>query len=181
MAAFKDNTMVISYCESLTIDEKNRLLMQDLREWIDIYGTGKWDTDYVNDGMKEVSETMCINNTIANASSAVFRKGDYYNIMEEAKRYRLAGDWYTYMGILRLGKISYCKQSLNYHRMQEKSVTLTTNAHKEFDEIVSLQNFAMNYFDVKEETKELIYERRAKKRRQLGLQGYHAVDYCSRI
>lgn len=77
--------------------------------------------------------------------------------MEEAKRYRLAGDWYTYMGILRLGKISYCKQSLNYHRMQEKSVTLTTNAHKEFDEIVSLQNFAMNYFDVKEETKELIY------------------------
>lgn len=36
--------------------------------------------------------------------------------------------------------------------------------------IVSLQNFAMNYFDVKEETKELIYERRAKKRRQLGLQ-----------
>ena len=181
MPAFKDNTMVISYCESLTIDEKNRLLMQDLREWIDIYGTGKWYTDYVNDGMKEVSETMCINNTIANASSAVFRKGDYYNIMEEAKRYRLAGDWYTYMGILRLGKISYCKQSLNYHRMQEKSVTLTTNAHKEFDEIVSLQNFAMNYFDVKEETKELIYERRAKKRRQLGLQGYHAVDYCSRI
>ena len=181
MPAFKDNTMVISYCKSLTIDEKNRLLMQDLREWIDIYGTGKWDTDYVNDGMKEVSETMCINNTIANASSAVFRKGDYYNIMEEAKRYRLAGDWYTYMGILRLGKISYCKQSLNYHRMQEKSVTLTTNAHKEFDEIVSLQNFAMNYFDVKEETKELIYERRAKKRRQLGLQGYHAVDYCSRI
>lgn len=39
---------------------------------------------------------------------------------------------------------------------------MTTNAHKEFDEIVSLQNFAMNYFDVKEETKELIYERRAK-------------------
>ena len=36
-------------------------------------------------------------------------------------------------------------------------------------------------FDVNEETKELIYERRAKKRRQLGLQGYHAVDYCSRI
>ena len=48
--------------------------MQDLREWIDIYGTGKWDTDYVNDGMKEVSETMCINNTIANASSAVLEK-----------------------------------------------------------------------------------------------------------
>ena len=31
MPAFKDNTMVISYCESLTIDEKNRLFAKVIR------------------------------------------------------------------------------------------------------------------------------------------------------
>ena len=85
------------------------------------------------------------------------------------------------MNILRLGKIAYCKESLNYHRMQNKGVTLTTNAKKEFDEIVSLQSYAMKHFDITEEVKEKIYERRATKRRQLGLQGYHAVDYYSSI
>lgn len=181
MKAFDDPEVVISYSESLTMNEHNQLLMKDLREWIDIYQIGKWNQNYVNDGKEEVAETMCINNTLANASSAVFRKGDYFDILERAKSYRLAGDWYTYMCILRLGKIAYCRDSLNYHRMQSKSVTLTTHPEREFDEIVSLQNFAMKYFDITEETKEKIYERRARKRRQLGLQGYHAVDYHSSI
>lgn len=181
MKAFDDKEVVISYCESLTMNEQNQLLMKDLREWIDIYQTGKWNKDYINDGQKEVAETMCVNNTLANASSAVFRKGSYYDILEKAKVYRLAGDWYTYMCILRFGKIAYCKDSLNYHRMQSKSVTLTTHPEREFDEIVSLQNFAMNYFDITDETKEKIYERRARKRAQLGLQGYQAVDYHSSI
>ena len=181
MEGFKNQDVVISYCESLTMDESNRLLMSDLREWIDIYHTGKWNKSYINDGTNEVSDVMCINNTLANVSSAVFKKGDYHNILEEAKKYRLAGDWYTYMNILRLGKIAYCKESLNYHRMQNKGVTLTTNAKKEFDEIVSLQSYAMKHFDITEEVKEKIYERRATKRRQLGLQGYRAVDYYSGI
>lgn len=181
MKGFKDSEVIISYCESLTMDEDNRMLMPNLREWIDIYQTGKWSESYINDGNNEVATAMCINNTLANVSSAVFKKGDYHYILEEAKKYRLAGDWYTYMNILRLGKIAYCKESLNYHRMQDKGVTLTTNAEKEFNEIVSLQSFAMKNFDITEEVKEKIYERRATKRRQLGLQGYHAVDYYSGI
>lgn len=169
MEGFEDDEVIISYCESLTIDEKNVLLMGDLRVWIDIFNTGKWDNNYVKDGKEEVAETMCINNTIANVSSAVIKNGDYYDVLENAKAYKLAGDWYTYMNILKRGKIAYFKESLNYHRMQSQGLTLSTSHEKEFEEIVRLQDFAMENFDISEDVKNKIFERRERERIRFGL------------
>ena len=169
MKGFDDEEVVISYCESLTIDENNVLLMGDLRVWIDIFNTGKWDNDYVKEGKEEVAETMCINNTIANVSSAVIKNGNYNNILEKAKEYKLAGDWYTYMNILKYGKIAYFKESLNYHRMQTQGLTLSTSHEKEFEEIVRLQNFAIENFDITDEVKEKMFERRERERVRFGL------------
>ena len=107
MKGFEDPEVVISYCESLTMDENNILLMPNLREWIDIFKCGKWDHNYVKDGREEVAETMCINNTIANVSSAVIKKKNYDDILKSAQSYHLAGDWYFYMNILKSGKIAY--------------------------------------------------------------------------
>ena len=169
MKGFDDKDVVISYCESLTVDENNILIMENLRSWIDIFKTGKWDQDYVNDGKKEVAEAMCIHNTIVNVSSAVIRKANYKEIMEEAKTFKLAGDWYTYMNILKNGKIAYFSESLNYHRLHKKGVTLSTSLEKEYDEIIRLQNFALENFDVSEETKIRVYEGRERVRARFGL------------
>lgn len=169
MKAFEDKEMVISYCESLTMDEDNNLLMGDLRVWIDKCECGKWENDYIMDGKAEVEDTMCINNTIANVSSAVIRNGDYYQILEGAKEYKLAGDWYAYMNILKYGKISYCKQSLNYHRMQSQGLTLSTSYEQEYNEIIRLQEYAIENFEISEEVKEKIYKRREMERVRFGL------------
>lgn len=169
MQGFCNPDVVISYCESLTIDEKNKLLMGDLRVWIDIFKTGKWDQNYINDGIKEVSETMCINNTIANVSSAVIRNGDYHEILEAAKSYKLAGDWYTYMNLLKHGKIAYFKESLNYHRMQTQGLTLSTSHEEEYNEIIRLQDFALENFPVSDEVRGKVYERRERERIRFGL------------
>lgn len=169
MKGFSDEEVVISYCESLTIDENNKLLMGDLRPWIDIFETGKWNQDYVNDGEREVAETMCINNTIANVSSAVIRNGDYNQILEGAKTYKLAGDWYTYMNILKQGKIAYFSESLNYHRMQTQGLTLSTSYEREYEEIIRLQDFALENFDVAEDVKAKVFERRERERIRFGL------------
>lgn len=169
MKGFRNPEVVISYCESLTIDENNKVLMGDLRVWIDIFNTGKWEHDYIKDGKEEVAETMCINNTIANVSSAVIKNGNYKNILEQAKSYKLAGDWYTYMNLLKNGKIAYFRESLNYHRMQTQGLTLSTSHEKEFEEIVRLQDFAMENFDISEETQKKIYERRERERIRFGL------------
>ena len=169
MKGFDDDQVVISYCESLTIDEYNVLLMPNLREWIDIFNCGKWNENYIRDGKDEVAETMCINNTIANVSSAVIKNGDYNLILEGAKEFRLAGDWYTYMNILKNGKIAYFKNSYNYHRMQTQGLTLSTKHEKEFEEIITLQNFAMANFDIPEEVQKKIYQRRERERIRFGL------------
>ena len=115
---------------------------------------------------------MCINNTLANVSSAVFRKQtntNYASLLKEAQNYRLAGDWYFYSKILENGKIAYFKESLNYHRMQQQGLTLSTSHEKEFEEIVKLQDFALKNFDVKEEVKRKVYERRERERVRFGL------------
>ena len=123
MMGFDNEDVVISYCESLTMDEHNVLLMSNLREWIDIFKCGKWDDDYVKKGLDEVAETMCINNTIANVSSAVIKNGNYDEILEGAKMFKLAGDWYTYMNLLKDGSVAYFKESYNYHRMQTQGLS----------------------------------------------------------
>lgn len=169
MKGFDDKDVVLSYCESLTMDENNVLLMGDLRVWIDLFNTGKWEQDYIKNGVDEVAESMCINNTIANVSSTVIRMDDYYDILEEAKKFHLAGDWYVYMNILKRGKIAYFKESLNYHRMQTQGLTLSTSHEKEFEEIVKLQDFALDNFNVSPETKEIVMERRRRERKRFGL------------
>lgn len=169
MRGFEDEDVVISYCESLTIDENNVLLMPNLREWIDIFHCGKWNDDYVNDSVAEVAETMCINNTIANVSSAVIRKGDYRTILKEATTYRLAGDWYIYINILRHGKIAYSKESYNYHRMQTQGVTASTPREQEYREILRIQNYAIENYPVRPEAMDKIYARREGYRMQFGV------------
>lgn len=169
MQGFDDEEVVLSYCESLTMDENDALLMGDLRVWIDIFNCGRWNENYVRSGADEVAEVMCINNTIANVSSAVIKRDDYSKVLEDARSYKLAGDWYTYMNILKRGKIAYFKESLNYHRMQTQGVTLSTSGEEEFDEIVRLQDYALDNFDVSDEVKNKVYERREREKTRFGL------------
>lgn len=166
---FEDPGTVISYCESLTMDEKNNILMGDLRPWIDQTNCGKWDDNYIRNGITEITETMCINNTIANVSSVVFRNGNYQDFFEKAKEFRLAGDWYIYMRILELGKIVYNSQSLNYHRMQSQGMTLSTTHKKEYEEIIRIQNYALEHYPISDETKKKMLDRRERERIRFGL------------
>lgn len=166
---FQNKNVVLSYCESLTIDSENIVIMHDLREWIDIFNCHKWDRDYWNNGLAEIKETLCINNTIANASSVVFKNGDYEQILEEAKQFELAGDWYVYMRIIETGDICYFSDSLNYHRMHNKGVTLTINHQRDFDEIVRMQDYALNRYTISDDVKEKIFRRREEVRTRYGL------------
>lgn len=168
MKGFDNPNTILSYCESLTMDENNVILMKDLREWIDIFQTGKWNEDYDNTGDMELASTLCINNTIANVSGAVFRKlpsVNFEEMLKTAQTFRLAGDWYFYTKVLEHGDIHYCKTSLNYHRMQSKSVTLTTSAKQEYEEICRIQDDIMKRVTLSEEVKERVMKRRADKRR----------------
>ena len=170
MKGFDYPETVISYCESLTMDENNHLLMENLRPWIDQTGCGKWNQDYMRGGVEEIAETMCINNTIANVSSVVFKKGDYASFFDVASHFQLAGDWYIYMKVLEGGTIVYSSRSLNYHRMHNQGKTLSTQHEQEYKEIVWLQEYAFKHYPVSEKVRKQALERRERERIRFGLQ-----------
>lgn len=169
MRGFNDKDVVISYAESLTMDEDNKVLMNNLRPWIDLYKFGKWNCDYKRNGIEEITTTMCINNTIANVSSLVFKidkKIPYKKYLIDAQSFKLAGDWYFYQKILRHGKIKYCSKSLNYHRMQPRSVTLTTKDDVHYREICRIQDDIMNDYAISDDIKKIVKDRRDRLKRQ---------------
>ena len=152
MKAFdKDKNVVLSYSESLTMDENDKIMMDNLREWIDIFKTDKWATSFIENGEKYNKNYLVINNTIANVSGAVFQKKKeipFEKYLSTAEEYKLAGDWYFYQRVLDHGKIAYCRKSLNYHRMHSSSVTLTTKREKEYEEICRIQDDIKNRYSL---------------------------------
>ena len=142
MQGFDDEKVVMSYAESNAIDENDVVFKDNLRDWIDIYGCGRWSKDYISSGKKELEDVLCINNTIANVSSVVFKntkKIDFEKYLKEAQNYVLAGDWYFYSMVLLYGDIAYYSKSLNYHRIHSNSVTHTTDNFVHYNEILKIQ------------------------------------------
>lgn len=167
----KDEDVILAHSESLTMDENNNIMMNNLREWVDIYKTDRWKSNFIYDGKEFNRKYLVINNTIANVSGAVFKKKKnvpFEKYLDEAQEYKLAGDWYFYENVLEYGKIAYCRKSLNYHRMHSSSVTLTTKREKEYEEICRIQNDIMSRHKLDKEVKENVFARREKFRFDYG-------------
>lgn len=171
MRGFQED-VIVSYSESLAIDENGYLFKHDLRDWVDILHCGRWNQNYIASGKDELVKVMCVNNTIANVSSVVFKKNnkiDYIKHLEKAQEFTLAGDWYFYSKVLLEGKIAYYAGSLNYHRMHSKSVTLTTDNFVQYKEILTIQNSIQSDISLPKKSILNIEKRRKYLRKQLGI------------
>lgn len=142
MQGFLDKDTVLSYCDSLRINEKNEIIAYDCHDLYDIIHNGKWDNDYINDGKKEIEEGLSILNTIINVSGVVWKMGDYHDIFEDAKNYHVAGDWFIYYNLLKNGKVAFFKSCFNYYRKHGSSVSTDVLADTEYQEIVKIQEMA---------------------------------------
>ena len=163
MQGFDDEKVVMSYAESNAIDENDVVFKDNLRDWIDIYGCDRWSKDYISSGKKELEEVLCINNTIANVSSVVFKntkKIDFEKYLKEAQNYVLAGDWYFYSMVLLYGDIAYYSKSLNYHRIHSNSVTHTTDNFVHYNEILKIQENIKKNVTISKDVNKLIETRR---------------------
>lgn len=140
MMAFDDKDVVMSYSESLTMDENNKVKSFDCRAWMTAASETKWKKSYINDGIDEIKEALCICNTIPNVSAVVFKKKNQIDILEECKKFRISGDWYLYYTLLKDGSISYCSKSLNYFRKHSTSTSTTLKKEIELQELLEIQN-----------------------------------------
>jgi hypothetical protein len=82
-----------------------------------------------------------IKNTIPNVSAVVFKKRNITPVLDEMIKFKVAGDWFFYVWLLKQGRISYIAKPLNLHRRHNNSITKSLSQQKHFDEIVLMQEY----------------------------------------
>jgi glycosyltransferase involved in cell wall biosynthesis len=161
MACFeKEKDVVLAYCQSMQIDENGKMLSGNYFEYTNDIDRWKWHKDYIRDGIDEISDTLVVKNTIPNVSAVVFRKIDILPIANEIINYRIAGDWFFYIWLLKQGRIAYISQSLNSHRRHDGGVTKTEDKELHFNEVVRMQEYVMNNFSVTADAKDKAFSYR---------------------
>ena len=153
MKKFNNTGVVLSYTQSQIIDENNKKTSDNYLFYTNDISTEKWQNDYIEDGVTEIAQALCVKNTIPNVSAVVFKKFDIKPYLKEIKTYKVGGDLYLYMQLLTKGKIGFCSKALNKHRRHSGSVTVSKeNNRKHFDEIVYLQKLAIKLSNPTQET-----------------------------
>lgn len=143
MEGFSDPRVVLSYAESAQIDEQDRPLAGDYQAYLEDISPWKWRHPYVAEGEEEIRSSLAIKNTIPNVSAVVFRREVLAEVLdraiEEIKAYRVAGDWVTYVEVLRRGRVAYCPRPLNRHRRHGAGVTISGFGRDQLREILAVQ------------------------------------------
>ena len=143
ISAFDDPEVVMSYCQSKQIDSADSVFCDNYLEYMSDISPDKWLKYYKNKGINEIKTALSIKNTIPNVSAVVFDRNVLLNVLmeniAEIKKYRVAGDWLTYLLVLRAGEISFSPKSLNLHRRHKESITLGSFNSSQLKEILSVQ------------------------------------------
>ena len=114
---------------------------------------------YIDKGLDEINNALSIKNTIPNVSAVVFKQSVISKVfnenIDEIKQYRNAGDWVTYIHMLKHGDISYSSTALNNHRRHDQSVTISGFGLRQLEEIASVQKLIRDEFSVDAEHQEM--------------------------
>jgi hypothetical protein len=140
---FDDKSVVMSYCQSKQMTTDGEVACDDYLNYVSDISDSKWREYYLCDGEEEITESLSVKNTIPNVSAIVFKKEVLSSVLkeniEEISQYSVAGDWLTYIYVLRNGKIAFTPFSLNKHRRHEAGVTISKYNIALLEEIMKLQ------------------------------------------
>ncbi len=130
----KDKTIVLSYTGSKLIGSVSK--KDSIRQKLEFVRKKHLDKAYVVNGKTELNKNLAVYNSIPNVSACVFRNiPKLIEMLEEAKEYKLSGDWYFYTRLAEIGKIAYSPKKINSHRLSKNSVTARTKLEDRFLEI----------------------------------------------
>jgi len=143
---------VFAYCQSEQLDADGRVIASDYLEYTKDLSATRWLARYVADGQQEADAGMAVKNTIPNVSAVLFRRQALLEVLDnhiqEISSYRIAGDWITYLYLLRMGKVAYVPGAFNLHRRHAASVTIGGAAEAHYREVEAAQQKARELFPV---------------------------------
>ncbi len=151
--------VVISYTDSLIIDENNKVIAPSVKDEIDIRNIGHWDNDFKNDGLDEILNYAFLNLTLFNVSSALIRNGDYESIFEICEHFKQAGDWMFYINVMKYGNVLYSNEVHNYYRWHGSNISFKVNHEKRLREVKYIYRFINDEYNLSLDKKRLIEKR----------------------
>ena len=169
MAKFDNENVVLSFSDSKRIDQNNVIIGSTYSDIADEKNERRYKKDYVNSGVEEIKNYLVVKNYIYNASGVVFKNGNYSKILDKCKKFKLAGDWYFYLQVLKLGDIAYTAKPLNYHRIHTNSVTKTTKVNEHYNEVVGIQDEIIKEFKISKDVLNDVENQREKLKMALGI------------
>ena len=122
ISSFEDQEVNLAYTQSKIINEKSEILMGNYLDYTNDLSTTKWLRDYKAYGQEEIVDSLGIKNTIPNASGVLMRKSALLEHVEELEKYVICGDWFTYVALLKNGKLFFSSKALNMHRRHSQSI-----------------------------------------------------------
>ncbi len=120
---------VISYGQSMLIDESSASLHTFDVHYRYIFGGNRWSKAYVNPGLDEIEHYMILHNVVPNASGALLRASRFHAIGGADPKAKLNGDWMFYIRMLEGGDIAYTPEVLNYFRLHAVTQRQRANAN----------------------------------------------------
>lgn len=149
----KDSNIVLSYTNSQLVGSVS--VKDRFRTIYDLFRRGRLLKSYVVAGSTEVEKNLAIFNSIPNVSACIIKNlPELSAILDGAKSFRLSGDWYLYLNLLKHGNLAYSQKKLNSHRLSEESVTSRTKLKDRFDETKKIHALANQIYDLPESTKD---------------------------
>lgn len=139
----------LAFCQSVLVNENDKVLHSFAENYRFLYKTNRWETDFIASGEDECRQYLMCNNTIPNASAVLFRLETYLKVGGAPAHFKLNGDWMLYTRILAEGEFAFLSKAENYFRLhtntQRHKARRTAHA---YPEMIGIQDFIINRFNI---------------------------------
>ena len=154
VSGFQDKDLSMAFCQSKKINQDGGVIAENYFDYTDDV-SNRWHKDYMVNGVSEISEALCVKNTIPNVSAVVFEKNALIRSINKLGKllfeYSVAGDYLVYLNVLTTGKIAFFSDALNLHCCHEESVTRSLGMKRHIEEILKVQKIAAKLGEPRED------------------------------
>jgi len=109
----KNPSCTLAYVQSYCVGDNNEVKWQ----------SNNSEPEQVIDGKKFFEQRLAYGCTIFNASMAIFKRANASGVPQTFTSFKLCGDWFFWINIVRNGNVFITNKVLNYYRRTESSLT----------------------------------------------------------
>lgn len=117
----KNENAVLAYTNTIRVDEAGKVI-GDLSFWYDDLSKTKWKKTHIASGNEEIKKYLSVKNTIPNASAVVFRRSALKVFDDKLLIFKVCGDWFFWIQLIKNRKLVYVYDTNNYFRTHTENV-----------------------------------------------------------